>query len=419
MEGGRTRQTCERNAKRREARDAGVQAVLSIEAFLFQDQSGNPRSEYEIEEFLIELRARIEIENLQGTLAMIYPKDEPFRNFVDQRDPNFIEKHITGEVYDEIYADLSLVNYLVKLVFPEVPIGVILSGYSLHNRFFSIPENYDWIGFDCYKNLFASCDNRSFVEQYRHLLDHMQPHQSLMAVPEALSLVENVERADWPDILLQRLRHHYEIALNEPRFVAFVPFIWSLEQAEPKPELGLKDFPENYDDGVSNKGSVLVEQMARIGLEIKEQSAGLPNMAWAETEAVRSRPPSNIRGEIMGITREGVISAWAFNDALPHKNLRVQVMVRDDRGKLLHKSKPERTFVNDPSLARPDRIGQEFTGLHGFRYQIPSQIFTRNKGRTLSVEFIIYADGTPAQVGHVYHYQIDRNRKRIPRAGFN
>lgn len=397
-----------------EAHDAGVQATLSIEPFLFLNAQGDPRPDAEIEAFLVELRAQIEHENLLDTVAMMYPKDEPFREFVRARDPPFHEQYITGEVYQDIYDDLTHVNDLIKLGFPEKPIGVILSGYELTHNFFSIPENYDWVGFDCYSNLFDSCDDRSFVEHYAHLLDNMQPHQLLMAVPEAWVMNQNIDRADWPEVLLSRLRHHYEMALNEPRFVAFIPFIWSFDADGEVPGLGLNRFPELFDDGVNNNGTAFVDQVKDIGLQVKQSEPAFPNMAYAETEDTKHRPPSNIRGEIMSITQGGLLSAWAINDALPHKNLRVQVLVRDGAGKVVHKSVPERTFIHDPELSRSTRIDQAVIGLHGFRHQLPGEILDQYSGLVLNVELISYTDGTPSQIGHIYSLAYTPGYQRIP-----
>ena len=386
----------------REARDSGVQAVLSIEPFLFLNPAGDPRPDEEIEDILVELRARLEFEDLLETVAMIYPKDEPFREFVKHRNPNFIEEYVTGEVYEEIHADLVHVIEQTRLVFPEMPVGVILSGYNLHHRFFSIPENYDWVGFDCYANLFDSCDDRSFVEHYTRLLDFMQPHQRLMAVPEAWARDGNLDRADWPEILLQRFRQHYEIALNEPRFIALVPFIWSLDRGQQSSELGLEGFAEHYDDGVSNHGSAFLEYVLKAGETIKHGQQEFPNMAWSETENTPARPANSIRSEIMSVTRGGLISAWAFNHALPHKNLRVQVLVRNGQGKLVHKTRPERTFIYDPELSAQDRIGRLSVGLHGYSYQVPLEVLYFNSGQTLTIELVTYTDGSPATKAHIY-----------------
>jgi len=394
----------------REARDAGVQAVLSIESFVFANLRGDLRPDADIEDFLVELRARLEFEGLLETLLMIYPKDEPFREFVHYRDPNFIEQYITGEVYEDIHEVLVQANSLIKLVFPDTPIGVILSGYNLHHRFFSIPENYDWVGFDCYDNLFRSCDDRSFVEHYRRLLAFMQPHQRLMAVPETWVENENMGRADWPELLESRFRHHYEIALNEPRFVAFVPFIWSFDAEGETPGLGLNRFVELFDGDGGNPGALFIERVLRSGLEIKQGQPRYPNMAWQETEEHPARPGDGVRGDIMSITRQGILSAWAFDDALPHKNLRVRVQLRDARGALIYKSRTERTFIRDAGLESGDRIGRAFTGLHGYRHELPPDLLKRYGGQLLTVELVVYEDGAARSIGY-----IDR---RAVRGGF-
>jgi hypothetical protein len=385
-----------------QAREAGVQAVLSIEPFLFANKSGDLRPDGATEDFLVELRARLEYEELLDTLLMIYPKDEPFREFVRYRDPNFYEQYITGEVYDDIHENLVHVNNQIKLVFPEKPIGVILSGYNLQHRFFSIPENYDWVGFDCYDNLFRSCDDRSFVDHYGRLLDYMQPHQRLMAVPETWVQNESLERADWPRVLMSRLRHHYEIALNEPRFIAFIPFIWSFEADSEVPGMGLDRIPEWFDDGVLNEGTAFLDYVIEVGLQIKYGEFEFPNMAWSETEDTPARPQQSVRAEIMSITQWGLVSAWAFDDALPHKNMRVQVLVRDAGGKLIHQSPIERTYIYDPDLRHGDRIGRGAPGLHGYRYRIPREVLAQNGNQRLQVELVTYLDGAAAEVGYNY-----------------
>jgi hypothetical protein len=386
-----------------QARAAGVQAVLSIEPFVFLNERGDLRPDEDTEDFLVELRARIEYEGLLDTLLMIYPKDEPFREFVRARDPNYIEQYITGEVYEDIHDVLVHVNGLIKLVFPETPIGVILSGHNLWHRFFSIPENYDWVGFDCYDNLFRSCDDRPFTDHYIRLLDYMQPHQRLIAVPETWVQNEQLNRADWPDVLMSRFRHHYEMALNEPRFVAFVPFIWSFEAEGDVPGMGLDRFPEWFDDGVNERGTDFVDAVKAVGREIKHGGFDYPNMAWSETEETPARPASRVRGEIMSVTARGLVSAWAFDDSLPHKNLRVRVLVRDEGGRLVYKSGLERTYVRDPGLRQPGRIGRGFVGLHGYRYQIPTDVLARHGGQELEVELVTFLDGPESEIGHQFN----------------
>lgn len=388
-----------------QAEEAGVQAVLSLEPFLFRNKKGEPRPDNEIEDFLVELRAQLEFAGLADTVAMLYPKDEPFREFVRERNPDFFEQYVTGDVYKDIHRDLKRVNSLIRLAFPETPLGVILSGYELHHKFFSIPENYDWVGFDCYDNLFKACDDKSFVQTYRHLLDHMQPHQQLMAVPETWASNENLHRVDWPQVLQSRLLHHYEIALNEPRFVAFIPFLWSFEAGELEtPGLGLNQFGELYDFGLDDAGTAFIDLVKNIGLQVKDGTQQYPNLAWDETEQTRHRPPSNIRADLMSIDNSGVISAWAVDDGLPHKSLRLQVLVRNGDGQVVHKSRKVRTNVDDPALRAAGLIGNAFTGLHGFRYELPPELLagsalenqTWSTVNGLQLELLVYPDGMGA-----------------------
>jgi len=391
-----------------EADAAGVQAVISMEPFLFKNKKGEPRTDGEIEDFLVELRAQLEFAGLIDTVAMFYPKDEPFREFVKYRKPNVYEQYVSGKVYKDIHRDLTRVNAIIKLTFPDKPIGVILSGYELFHKFFSIPENYDWVGFDCYDNLFRACDDKSFVQTYRHLLDHMQAHQQLMAVPETWATSENLNTFDWPTVLNSRLLHHYEIALNEPRFVAFIPFLWSFDAESATPGLGLNRFAELYDLGLDDAGSAFMDQVKDIGLQIKAGTPRYPNLAWDETENTRHRPASAVRGEIMSISRKGVISAWAIDEALPHKNLRVRVQVLDADGQTVYKSHMLRTNVDDATLRQSGYFGKAFVGLHGFRYQLPTEIWRDSSltadqangqfnpggsSQGLRVDLLVYADG--------------------------
>ena len=379
-----------------QAQDAGVQAVLSIEPFLFTDRKGSLRPDEETLDLLVELRARIEAGALFDAVAMIYPKDEPFREFIRYRDPGFWEQYVTGEAYAEIHADLVHANALVKTVFPEVPLGVILSGNELQHNFFSIPENYDWVGFDCYASMFRACEsNTSMVDQYEQLLANMQAHQRLIAVPEVWAKNSKTGQADWPRVLSRRFSHHYEIALSEPRFIAFIPFIWSFEADGEVPGLGLDRFSGLYDTENDTPGTDFVNEVLNTGLQIKGRQFRYPNLSWAETEADSGRPLQNIRGGIESISPGGLLRAWAVDDALPHKNLRVQIRLRDTRGRLLHKSKVMRSHVLDHGLGVATTVG-----LHGVTYALPEVPLKRYHLRPLKVELLVFSDGGNAEVFH-------------------
>jgi len=369
-----------------EARLAGVGAVLSIEPWLFANARGDLRPGADILDDLVELRTRLEAEALLDTLVMIYPKDEPFREFVRHRDPNFVEEYVTGEVYEDVYEVLVEANDLVRAVFPEKPIGVILSGYELAHRFFSIPENYDWVGYNCYMDLFRGCSDRSALDLYGILLEHMQPHQRLVAVPETWAVNESVTRADWPDVLGRRLSHHLEIAMSDPRFIAVIPFIWSFDAEGDTPGLGLDRFPALYDDNDSDAGTGFMVDVLALGQSVKAGELYYPNMAWSDTENSAWRPRAGQDGGIIGIDADGNVDAWAIDDALPHKNLRVRLLARDESGDLVYKSRLQRTNRAIDTAGQLDLVGR-----HAARFPLPASLTAT--GRPLRLTLEIYADG--------------------------
>ncbi len=383
----------------REAREAGVQAVIGLESYLFSDVRGTRRADADIEEFLVDLRARLEHEDLLESVAMLYPKDEPFREFRRHREPNFIEQYVTGEVYEDIHADLEHVNALVKSVFPGKPLGVILSGLELHHRFFAIPASYDWVGFDCYANLFDACEDRSFIQLYGRLLSHMAPHQRLIAVPEAWALHEETRQPGFPDTLSARLALHHEMVMAEPRFVAIIPFLWSFEAAENTPGIGLDRFPEWFDDGADTAGSDLVAQVMNIGQDVKYGIARYPSLAWADTEPA-SRPSGEIRGEIVRVDADGLVMVRALDSALPHKNLRVRLVVTGPDGDTLYKTRVTRTDLAW-DIAVPDYPEDGLLiGTHVLQHRIPAQWLEPGPEGANTLHLMTYADGPGAVLAH-------------------
>lgn len=384
----------------REAREHGVQAVLSLEPFLFADARGTPRPADDIEAFLVELRARLELEGLMDSVLMLYPKDEPFREFRRARDPNFIEQYVTGEVYEDIHADLEQVLDHLASIFPEKPRGVILSGLELHHRFFAIPKGYDWVGFNCYDNLFRACEDRSFVQLYGRLLAHMTAEQRLIAVPEAWAMHESAARDDWPEVLARRLAHHWEMIMSEPRFVAVIPFLWSFDAPAATPGIGLDRFGEKWDPRSAGAGSAFRDTVLALGEAIKHGETRYPNLAWSDTEAHPARSGALELGEIIDIGNDGRVTVQALDHALLHKNLRVQLVLYDAGGRRLLASPLARTHVPVAIRVRDEPDFGLLLGTHGYAWQIPTSFLGAYAGQTLTLELNTYADGPELLLAH-------------------
>ena len=111
------------------------------------------------------------------------------------------------------------------------------------------------------------------------------------------------------------------------------------------------------------------------------------------------------------MTRAGQIYAWAVDDALPHKNLRMAVRLRDGRGRLLHKSRPERSFLLDHGLGVNTRVG-----LHGYLYQLPRTLLERHRDEALTVEVVVYSDGAYPQIERVERHELAAGLKALTRS---
>lgn len=376
-------------ARVREARDVGVGVVLSVQPLVF-DAEYRLRDDYLYR--LSTLQQALLSAGLMDQVTMVYPVDEPYRHASKR----------ASTTRDQIREAIIRVNQELNTLFPGKPLGVIFSHGEVLRDDFQIPESYDWIGFDCYHSLF-DCDNRPQTDHYRKLLKRMTPEQSLMAVPQAWVRYDDYEeksgeseaqhaarKARMAKQLRKRLQHHYEIALSEPRVIAFIPFLWSMEAAPGQPEhagFGLGDFAARFPEG----GDEFQRLMQDIGTQIITGSHRYPNLSRRQTESDRLRPRNDYQLRIMDVSDNGTISAWGFNRALPHKSLRMQVAIYHE-GEQVYLSKRRRSFILDdfgiPGGPRPHNP----IGIHGFRHTVPRDVLNPLTGETVVVEVRIFGD---------------------------
>ena len=369
-----------------EAQDSGVKATLSVQQYIFD-------SEYQLKpDYLFklsELQQKILSEGLLEDIAMVYPIDEPFLR----------ASNSASVSRAQMYLNLLQINSEIEALFPGIPIGVLFNNKELRRSDFVIPASYTWIGFDCYENMF-DCKSRPFTDYYGILLQHMSPEQSLMAVSQTWVRYRDYERGTFETKkiyeqrlerlaknLKKRLRHHYELALSEPRMVAFIPFIWSMEPAPGQPldsGFGADQFEENFEFG----GEAFVDYLTKIARDIAEQDYVYPNLSSKQTEFSLLRPRDRYVGAILDVERNGRVSAWGLNRALSHKSLRMQLVVEHE-GRDVYVSGLRRSFIYDDSLT----IRQlPVLGVHGYRHRIPNAIVADLRGEDVVIKVRIYGD---------------------------
>lgn len=381
----------------REAKENGISAVLSVQPFVF-DSHSKLKPEYPL--ILAEIQQRLEGEGLIDVLAMIYPIDEPYLRVSSSRKSN----------RNQMYRDLLEVNREVRELFPGKPIGVIFNNKEVVRSDFKIPPSYRWVGFDCYENMY-DCKGKPFSKYYGILLDHMTHKQRLMAVPQTWVKHSDYERRSYePRAMYQqridkmatdldkRLKHHYEIALSDPRFVAVIPFLWSMEVSAGKPQhsgFGVDRFSEMFPAG----GEAFLETLISIGRDVKSGSQAYTNLSRQQTEFSLRRRLDSYEGAVLNIDRRGFVSAWAVNRALPHKNLRMQVFVHES-GDLIYRSPVRRSFILDDSLRTSFSPNLPVVGIHGYRQKLPANISAAVTAGAARLSVRVYGDTNSLQDYH-------------------
>ncbi|MEH6587043.1 MAG: hypothetical protein V7720_10800 [Halioglobus sp.] len=372
-----------------QAENAGVEVVLSLQPFAFHnDFSLRPDYLHRISQ----LQQRLQYEGLMHNIAMVYPVDEPLLHAASSKNTN----------RTQIRQDIAQLNHDVSELFPETPIGVIFNHREIVRKGFTVPESYSWIGFDCYASLY-DCKGKPFTSLYSDLLKKMSSEQKLIAVPESWMRYRDYQRKDLETSnayqlrkkfmirnLERRLRHHYEIALSEPRFVAFVPFLWSMEAAEGQEQssgFGVDQFDRRFPEG----GAEFRQMLMKIGGEITRGNYTYPNMSLKQTEPNLRRPWNGYEVEILDISETGVISAWSVNRALPHKSLRMQVVIQSE-GQDVYVSKLKRSFILDRSLQSGVARSLPGLGVHGYRHSLPKSVVGKLRGKTAIVSVRAYGD---------------------------
>ena len=128
-------------------------------------------------------------------------------------------------------------------------------------------------------------------------------------------------------------------------------------------------------------------------------------MRWEQTEFSFLRPDSSYSGEILDISSRGQVSAWSIDNALSHKNLRMQIALYHE-GELIYQSKIKRSFIVDREITSSNAPRLTAIGTHGYRHKIPRAVINSIKGEPAEIELRIFADRAGKQDYYATRYDL-------------
>lgn len=138
-------------------------------------------------------------------VVAVYPTDEPDG----------------GEISSEELAKGNAAIRAVMAKYPPLKNTALAVFYTGSEKYPGI-EHYDWVGFDEYHK-----GEKVLGAKYKRMVSKLRPDQRTMIIPGGC------------DKWRQDPRPFVDFALNNPRVVAVVPFIWIDNAAEGNPDVGL------------------------------------------------------------------------------------------------------------------------------------------------------------------------------------
>jgi F5/8 type C domain len=196
------------------AESLGVKGVLVLRGLFFHDTTGELLPNYRANWNTYAAAVAPE----KANIAAFYPIDEPVPT-------------------PEMRNALDSVNAAISAKFPNIPIAVIFNHAQVRPNLV-IPAGFDWVGFDCYGD-WDNCAGHSIPWYLSTLKSRLTTGQKLFLVPDVAipaakpELGGKAPRLQQQFIIVNRLDRYYALALNEPRVIGLVPFMWQRKPGNP------------------------------------------------------------------------------------------------------------------------------------------------------------------------------------------
>jgi hypothetical protein len=193
--------------KVREAAELGISAVVALDNLEYSTASGSTGELDPVywDQFVTLITPYI------NSVAAFYPFDEPVPS----------DTTIVG--------NLEATNKILKTTFPQTPVAVLFSYQSVppyaSTSSFSIPQGYDWVGFDCHDGTWSNCFGNPIPAYLSALEAAMNPAQKLILVPDAaLDGQQSTPSAITQATFVTLANSYYNYATTDPRVVFIMPF---------------------------------------------------------------------------------------------------------------------------------------------------------------------------------------------------
>lgn len=149
-------------------------------------------------------------------IVAFYPFDEPYWSAYSTKVP-----------YETMTMHLDTIAKVAKKDFPSIAL-LFIDGFPVINENLPIPQNWDWIGMDCYGS-FTNCgwpgQEKSIPSYYSILKSKMAPHQKLVIIPDAFLFSHNPTTDEQINVV-KTAKQFLTWAQSEPNIIGIFPFLY-------------------------------------------------------------------------------------------------------------------------------------------------------------------------------------------------
>ena len=207
-------------AKVSESYSKGLGVILMVQGRFFKYRSLDLRDDYE-KRFNETWKA---LAQYRSVIKGFYVFDEPFHNNGKQGWTDLPEQQVKDNI--------NTVASFLKGIAPNIPTIVVFGGDQRleTSQFFTdlLPEQVDWIGFDCYLTFlsqFGICSTSQVQTFLNNFLTKKYPHQRIVLVPDAVWR-NTYPTSDIDRQVAERLKLYLDFADTHWQVIAIYPFLY-------------------------------------------------------------------------------------------------------------------------------------------------------------------------------------------------